>query len=90
MFAANRVLLLPAGIGTSPPRTTMDGRVTAARCYGALVTLGPTGMVLVRPGASLTLGSLFSSWGQPLSRTRLASFTAAAGTGVSVFADGRP
>ena len=90
VFAANRVLLLPAGIGTRPPRGSLDGRITAARCYGALVTLDPTGVVLVRPGAGLTLGSLFSSWGEPLSRTRLASFTAAAGTGVAVFVDGKP
>jgi hypothetical protein len=90
VFAANRVLLLPAGIGTTPPRASLDGRITAARCYGALVTLDPTGVVLVRPGARLTLGTLFGSWGEPLSRTRLASFTAAAGTGVTVFIDGTP
>lgn len=90
VFAANRVLLLPAGIGTRPPRTSLEGRITAARCYGALVTLDPTGVVLLRPGARPTLGTLFSSWGQPLSRTRLASFTAAAGTEVTVFVDGKP
>jgi len=90
VFAADRVLLLPAGIGTRPPRASLDGRITAARCYGALVTLDPTGVVLMRPGARLTLGTLFSSWGEPLSRTRLASFTAAPGTGVTVFIDGRP
>jgi hypothetical protein len=90
VFAANRVLLLPAGIGTRPPRASLNGRITQARCYGALVTLDPTGMVLVRPGAELTLGTLFSSWGEPLSRTRLASFTAAARTGVAVFVDGKP
>jgi hypothetical protein len=90
VFAANRVLLLPAGIGTRPPRASLDGRITAAHCYGALVTLDPTGVVLVRPGARLTLGTLFGSWGEPLSRTRLASFTAAARTEVSVFIDGKP
>ncbi len=89
VFAAMRVLLLPAGIGTRPPRAALNGRITAARCYGALVTLDPTGLVLVRPGTALTLGALFRSWGEPLSRTRLASFTAAAGTTVSVFVDGR-
>lgn len=90
VFAADRVLLLPAGIGTRPPRASLDGRITTARCYGALVTLDPTGVVLVRPGAKLTLGTLFSSWGEPLSRTRLASFTAAARTEVTVFVDGKP
>jgi hypothetical protein len=90
VFAANRVLLLPAGIGTRPPRTFLDGRVTAARCYGALVSLDPTGVVLVRPGARPTLATLFSSWGEPLSRTRLASFSAAAGSEVAVFVNGTP
>ena len=68
----------------------MTGRITRASCYGALVTLDPTGLVLVRPGASLTVATLFRSWGQPLSATRLASFRAAPGTRVTVFVDGRP
>jgi hypothetical protein len=89
VFAANRVVLLPAGIGTRAPRTSVTGRITRASCYGALVTLDPTGLVLVRPGAGLTVAALFRSWGQPLSATRLASFRAAPGTRVSVFVDGR-
>jgi len=90
VFAANRVLLLPAGIGVRPPWTKLNGRITGARCYGPLVTLDPTGLVLVRPGSRLTLGDLFRAWGEPLSRTRLTSFAAAAGTQVAVFVDGRP
>jgi hypothetical protein len=54
------------------------------------VTLDPTGLVLVRPGQRLTLAALFRSWGEPLSRTRLTSFTAQRGTQVAVFVDGRP
>ena len=90
VFAANRVVLLAAGIGVRSPRTSVTGRITHASCYGALVTLDPTGLVLVRPGAVLTAAALFRSWGQPLSATRLASFRAAAGTRVAVFVDGRP
>jgi hypothetical protein len=89
VFAANRVLLLPAGIGARQPWAKLDGRITSAPCYGALVTLDPTGLVLVRPGAGLTLADLFRSWGEPLSRTRLTSFSASAGTQVTVFVDGR-
>ena len=89
VFAANRVLLLPAGIGARQPWTKLDGRITSAPCYGALVTLDPTGLVLVRPGARLTLADLFRSWGEPLSRTRLTSFSAPAGSQVAVFVDGR-
>jgi hypothetical protein len=90
VFAANRVLLLPAGIGARRPWSTLDGRVVGARCYGALVTVDPTGLVLVRPGSRLTLADLFKAWGEPLSRTRLTSFEAPAGTQVAVFIDGRP
>jgi hypothetical protein len=89
VFAANRVLLLPAGIGARRPWSKLNGAITGARCYGALVTLDPTGLVLVRPGARLTLADLFRSWGEPLSRTQLASFSAPTGTQVAVFVDGR-
>jgi hypothetical protein len=85
LFAANRVVLIAAGIGTRPPRTISAGRISGARCFGALVTLEPTGVVLVRPGARLRLASLFRSWRQPLSTRRLASF----GGHVVVFVDGR-
>jgi hypothetical protein len=89
VFAANRVLLLPAGIGTRPPEQKLNGAITSARCYGALVTLNPTGLVLVRPGTRPTLAELFRSWGEPLSRARLTSFGAPGGSQVAVFVDGR-
>jgi hypothetical protein len=89
VFATNRVVLIAAGIGTRPPRTFSAGRIAHAGCYGALVTLEPTGLVLVRPGARLTTADLFRSWGQPLTRRRLASFPAPPGTTVAVFVDGR-
>ncbi len=89
VFAANRVLLLPAGIGARRPWTELDGRITGARCYGALVTLDPTGLLLVRPGSLPTLADLFRAWGEPLSRSRLTSFTAAKGSQVAVFVNGR-
>ena len=54
------------------------------------MTLEPTGVVLVRRGARLTLSDLFRSWGQPLSAHRLASFSAAPGQSVRVFVNGRP
>jgi hypothetical protein len=89
LFAANRVVIVPAGIGTLPPRTLLSGRITAAACYGELTTLEPTGLVLVRPGRRLLLSDLFRAWGQPLSSVRLATFPAPAGTHVVVFVDGR-
>jgi hypothetical protein len=89
VFAVNRVVIVPGGIGTLPPRAFSAGRISAARCYGSLVTLEPTGLVLVRPGSRLSVSDLFRSWGQPLSSQRLASFRAPAGSGVAVFVDGR-
>ncbi|MGA2013677.1 MAG: hypothetical protein ABSH51_24525 [Solirubrobacteraceae bacterium] len=89
LFAANRVVLVAAGIGTRPPRTLSVTGVVHARCYGVLVTLQPTGVVLVRAGARLRLASLFASWGQPLSATRLASFSAGPHASVRVFVGGR-
>lgn len=89
VFAANRVVLIPAGIGTEPPRRVLSGRISSAGCYGDLVTLEPTGLVLVRTGARLMLRDLFRSWGQPLSSRRVASFSAPAGKKVQVFVGGR-
>jgi hypothetical protein len=90
LFAANRVVLVAAGIGTRPPRSFASGRLSGAGCYGELVTLDPTGLVLVAPGARDTIADLFRSWGEPVSSRRLASFTAPAGGRVRVFVDGRP
>ncbi|HEY6396929.1 MAG TPA: hypothetical protein VIX82_05700, partial [Solirubrobacteraceae bacterium] len=58
LFAADRVVLVAAAIGTRPPRSFSAGRISGARCYGDLVTLEPTGVVLVRPPARLLLADL--------------------------------
>jgi hypothetical protein len=89
VFAANRVVIIAAGIGTRPPRRLSEGRIAGARCYGALVTLDPTGVVLVRPAARLSLADLFRSWGQPLSSSRVASFASPRADRVAVFVGGR-
>ena len=89
LFAANRVVLIASGIGTEPPRTLFAGRIEHARCYGPIVTIDPTGLLLVRPGSRLTVASVFRAWGEPLSARRIASFTAGAGRRVLVFVDGR-
>lgn len=88
VFAQNRVLLIATGIGTKPPRSSFGGHITHARCYGSLVTLDPTGLVLVRTGARLDVGDLFRSWGQALSPHRIASFAAPNGVQVAVFVNG--
>jgi hypothetical protein len=90
LFAADRVVLVAAGIGVRPPIRRAEGRIAGARCFGELVTLEPTGVVLLRPGARLTLADLFRAWNQPLSTHRLASFRAGPGRRVRIFVDGRP
>ncbi len=90
VFARNRVVIIPSGIGTEPPRTFSAGRIATARCFGALATIEPTGVVLSTPGRTLTLAELFRSWGQPLSRTQLGPFHAPAGTEVTAYVGGRP
>jgi hypothetical protein len=86
LFAADRVVLVAAGIGTRAPRRRTEGRIAAARCYGTLVTLDPTGVVLVTRGARLTIADLFRSWGQHLGAHRMASFRA---TAIAAFVNGR-
>jgi hypothetical protein len=75
VFGGNRVVLIAAGVGTGPPRELTEGRVREARCFGAVVTLDPTGIVYFRAGSRLTLGTVFSAWGEPLTATRVASFS---------------
>ncbi len=89
VFAENHVVLIAEGIGTRPPRMLSADRITGARCYGALVTLDPTGVVLVRAQDHATLAELFRSWGEPLSATKLAGFAAQSGAHVSVYLAGR-
>ncbi len=86
IFGADRVVLLPAGIGTRGPRRISDGRILGARCFGDLVTLDPSGTVYFRPGVRLAVGAIFDAWGQSLSDVRIAAFT---GGRVHVYVDGR-
>ena len=55
VFAANRVVIVAAGIGTRPPLTFSAGRIAGAGCYGDLVTLEPTGVVLHAPRITASL-----------------------------------
>lgn len=89
VFGANRVVILPAGIGTRPPRRLFAGRIVGAGCFGAVVTVEATGLVLVRAGTTPSLAELFRSWGQPLSDHRVAGFSAPGRAGVRVFVNGR-
>jgi len=74
LFARGMVVLFPAGIGTRPPRDVVSGRIARAACFGALVTIDPTGLVLLRPGTRATVGDVFAAWGRPLRARRTLGF----------------
>ena len=85
LFGDDKVVILPAGIGTEPPRGLTAGRISSAGCFGPLVTIDPTGLLLLRPGTSATVGDVFALWGRPLTRRRAASFRGR----VRAYVDGR-
>ncbi|MDQ6729862.1 MAG: hypothetical protein M3022_06090 [Actinomycetota bacterium] len=89
LFAADRVVVIAAGIGVRGPVRFGAGRIASARCYGALATVEPTGVVLLRPGVQLSLGDLFRAWGQPLTEDRAGPFAAGRGDRVRVYISGR-
>ena len=74
LFAAGRVVVVPAGIGIVGRRSADGIHVDRGACWHAAVTREPTGVIEVRPGAPRTLADLFRVWGQPLSATALAGF----------------
>jgi hypothetical protein len=86
LFARDRGVVVPAGIGTAPPQRREGAFVRGGRCVYPLRTVDPTGVVLVASRTLPTVGQLFRLWGQPLSRERLGSF---AGSPVIAFVDGR-
>jgi hypothetical protein len=71
LFAARRVIIVPAGIGLRGARFTL-GRATAARCRTPIWTTEPTGVI--RFTGAARLGGVFRVWGQRLDRNRLLSF----------------
>lgn len=88
LFAARRVIVVPAGIGVAAPLVRSGATVTPEGCSYPLRTLAPDGVVEVRGGASLTVGDLFRVWGQPLAAHRLASFRSA--SPIRAYVNGHP
>ena len=71
LFAAGRVVIVPAGIGVAPPWRRDGAYVRSGRCSYAARTREPTGVIEVsRRG--LRLADFFAIWGQKLSRYRRA------------------
>jgi hypothetical protein len=86
LFAHGLGVVVPAGTGLAPPRRRTGAYVRGGRCSYPLRTTEPTGLVELRRDTRATLGDLFALLGQPLSRTRMASFRGP----VRAWVDGRP
>lgn len=91
LFAADRGVLVPAGIGVAPPQRLERGLVVAGRCSYPLRTREPTGVIEVDAPSvrAPTLGELFAVWGQRLDARRLLGFRAGRGGAVVAYLDGR-
>jgi hypothetical protein len=85
LFANDRVVIVPVGVGVRGARIGGGGRIDGARCYGPIVTLDPTGIVLVRADRTRTMGDLFAAWGLALGPNRMAGFRGR----VRAYVDGR-
>ena len=101
LAGADRALLFGGGLalvvlplvspldGVAAPRRRIGAFVRPRGCSYAVRTTGPTGVLEVRRGARLTLGRLFTVWGQPLSATRLAGFSTRRSAPVRAYVAGR-
>lgn len=83
LFAAGRIVVVPAGIGEAPPLRRSGAFIRSTRCSHPLRTREPTGLIELTRDASL--GELFAIWGRPLDRRRLLSFRGA----VRAWVDGK-
>jgi hypothetical protein len=88
VFAGNHVVVVPAGIGVAPPLRREGAYVLGGRCVYPLHTVEPTGLVLLGPRSTHTLGEFFDVWGQPLGDKVVASFRAPRGDHVAVYIGG--
>ncbi|HEY5318771.1 MAG TPA: hypothetical protein VIJ20_12355 [Solirubrobacteraceae bacterium] len=74
LFAHRLVIHIPAGIGIAPPQRGRGVYVLAGACTYPVRSLEPTGVFQITRGRNLTLGNLFTVWGQPLTARQLLSF----------------
>lgn len=88
VFAEDHVVVIPAGIGVAPPLRREGAYVRDGSCSYPLSTLEPTGLVLLGPGPTRTLGEFFDVWGQPLRANVLAGFRAPRGGHVALYING--
>jgi hypothetical protein len=89
VFVNRMDVVIPAGIGVTPPHRRQGAYVLGGSCSYPLRTTDPTGMIEIDRGRGLTLGQFFAAWGQPLGPRRLLGFSARGGDRVAVFVNGR-
>jgi hypothetical protein len=88
VFAANHVVVVPAGIGVAPVPRHEGAYVRGGRCVYPLRTFEPTGLVLLGAGPAPTLGQFFDLWGQTLGRHEVAGFHVSPGDTIAAFVNG--
>jgi hypothetical protein len=88
IFAANHVVIVPAGIGVAPVLRRQGAYVRGGSCVYPVRTFEPTGLMVVGPGPTRTLGELFDLWGESLNRHEVAGFHARPGGEIAVFVRG--
>jgi hypothetical protein len=89
LFAENQVVVVPAGVGTRPPRRSSAGRIVSAHCFGPIATIEPTGLILVRRGHHAALGDFFHQWGIEVTPAGWGSFRAPRGRRLTAYVAGR-
>lgn len=86
LYAHRLVMPVPSGIGIAPPQRRRGVYVLGGACTYPIRTYEPTGVVVIGLTRPVHLRTLFAIWGQPLSKTRLASFHGP----VLAYLDGQP
>ena len=89
LFANDRVVVVPAGIGIAAPLQLRRGDVVSGGCSYPARTREPTGVIEIVRSTRLTLGDFFEIWGQPLGPHRLVGFRSDSAHAVRAYVDGR-
>ena len=74
LYAHRLVMPVPSGIGIAPPQRRRGAYVLGGACSYPVRTYEPTGVVVIAATRTVHLMTLFAIWGEPLSKTRLASW----------------
>jgi hypothetical protein len=84
-------VLIPAGIGITPPRSVEQGFVTGGTCFYWLHTHDVSGVIHIESPTSqlYTLGQFFDIWGEPLTATQVATFPVSPDKPLHIYVNGK-